>query len=146
MLSLTRKTDYALVALAEMARQQSSPASARVLANRLRVPQRLLTNVLSKLTHHGLVSSVRGVNGGYSLAKPAEEITLRELIEAVEGPVKLARCCNPDLADDGRSCKRVDLCLNRESLQRMHDSFRRYLDQITLKDIAANTVPLQMSQ
>jgi Rrf2 family protein len=144
-LSLTRKTDYALVALAEIARQKASCASARDLASRLRVPQRLLTNVLSKLTHHGLVLSVRGVNGGYGLAKPAEEITLRELIEAVEGPVKLARCCDPDPADDGRPCARVDLCLNRESLQKMHDSFRRYLDQITLKDIAANTVPQQIS-
>jgi Rrf2 family protein len=144
-LSLTRKTDYALVALADMARNGHERSSARSLSTRLNVPPRLLTNILSQLTHHGLVISVRGANGGYALAKPPEEISLRELIEAVEGPVRLARCCVPEDNGDPPTCERTEICLNRDAVRKLHESLKGYLDEITLSDIAFNTVPMSVS-
>lgn len=128
-----------------MARNRPERSSARSLSTRLNVPPRLLTNILSQLTHRGLVISVRGANGGYALARPPEEITLRELIEAVEGPMKLARCCVPEDNGDPPACERVRTCLNRDAIRKLHESLKGYLDEITLSDIAFNTVPMRVS-
>lgn len=146
MLSLTRKTDYALVALVDLARRSGKMASARELAQRLHVPPRALTNVLNRLKHHGLVTSVRGSVGGYRLAKVLKEITLAELIEAVEGPVKLTRCCTSDKDADNRKCERASWCDLSESIQKVHAGFKLFLDQVTLDDLASNRVPKSVAR
>ncbi len=141
MLSFTRKTDYAIVALAHMARNGSGRWSARDLAERLEVPVRVLTNILNQLTHHGLVVSSRGTNGGYRLARRPEKISLASLIEAVEGPIRLTRCCPVGFEVDEPDCDRVHGCLVKEPLQTLHASFRGLLEQITVRDLACNTIP-----
>ena len=144
MLSLTRKTDYALVALADLARRESGVSSARDLARRLQVPLPALTNILNGLTHSGLVRSVRGVNGGYRLAKRPGEITLGELIEAVEGPIKLTRCCSDAIDVDSQRCDLEDSCDLRGPLHRVQASFKRFLSQVTLLDLAWDRVSLDI--
>ncbi|NQU76949.1 MAG: Rrf2 family transcriptional regulator, partial [Planctomycetes bacterium] len=75
MLSLTRKTDYALLALTHLAAEPAAVISAREMAEQYCLSQPLLMNVLKQLSASGLVSSVRGARGGYTLAKSAEQIT-----------------------------------------------------------------------
>ncbi len=142
MLSLTRKTDYALVALADLARLESGVSSARDLAHRLQVPLPALTNILNRLTHSGLVRSVRGANGGYRLARLPGEITLAELIEAVEGPMKLTRCCSDTIEVDSQKCDREAWCDLRAPLHKVHASFKHFLSQVTLDDLARDRVSL----
>ena len=93
MLSLTRKADYALVGLADLARRAPEKASARQLAESSHVPLPMLMNILKELVAGGMVISTRGINGGYRLAKDPGEITLRELIQTIEGPINLTICC-----------------------------------------------------
>ena len=86
MLLLTRKTDYALLALASLARQTPAGASARGLAERLSLPLPVLRNILKQLTSRGVLKSTRGTRGGYRLARSPEQITLAQLLAATEGP------------------------------------------------------------
>ena len=145
MLSLTRKTDYALVALGAMARHGWGTVSAQDLSRRLGVPARLITNVLNQLKHRGLVQSTRGIRGGYGLAKPPERITLTELIEAIEGPIRLAKCCGGlDEFDEGK-CQLGESCLMKEPVRRLHVQLRDFFSQVTLHDLAWNTVVLKVA-
>ena len=145
MLSLTRKTDYALVALGAMARHGWGTISAQDLSRRLGVPARLVTNVLNQLKHCGLVQSTRGSRGGYGLAKPAERITLTELIEAIEGPIRLAKCCGAEGEFDEDRCRLEESCLMKEPVRRLHVHLRDFFSQVTLHDLAWNTVVLKVA-
>ena len=140
MLSLTRKTDYALAALADMAQNSRNGASARDLSERLTLPLRALTNILNQLTHCGLVTSSRGTRGGYRLSRDPKDITFVELIEAVEGPMSLTRCSSKSKARR-RSCGRIDFCELSETMQEVNAVLRRYLTRITLEHIASNALP-----
>ncbi|MCH7527607.1 MAG: Rrf2 family transcriptional regulator [Planctomycetes bacterium] len=73
---MTRKTDYALLAMAELARRTPTMLSVREMSQHLRLPLPALTNILKQLTRSGLVSSTRGPNGGYRLARDSDRITL----------------------------------------------------------------------
>ena len=144
MLSLTRKTDYALLALAAMARNGSAKLSAPDLAQKFGVPLRLLTNILNRLKHEGLVESTRGTKGGYGLAMDPERITLAHLIEAVEGPMRLARCCPGEGDSEPDRCGLAESCLTKEAVRKLHGTLHRFLDQVTLSDLTFNTVAIQL--
>lgn len=146
MLSVTRKFDYALVALVELTIRGTGTASARELAEQLHVPPRALTNILNRLTHDGLVISVRGSIGGYALARHPEEITLAELMEAVEGPIRLTRCCPADGEAKKPKCDRESLCRVRESMHQVHAGLKDFLAQVTLSDLASDRVALKLRQ
>ena len=94
MLSLTKKTDYAVIAMCHLALAPQRVASAREIARSFGMPLSLLMNILKRLCVAGLVRSVRGAQGGYALARPAGQITLADLVVALEGPVRLANCVN----------------------------------------------------
>lgn len=142
MLSLTRKADYAVVALADLAHRGDSIASARELAQSTQVPLPVLTNILHQLLHCGLVVSVMGSKGGYSLARRADEISLAEIIDAIEGPFKLTACCGE--AGDGEDgvCELVDDCRIKEPVRRVHERLRDFLGAVTLAYVASDTVTL----
>ena len=139
MLSMTRKSDYALVAMAYLANEGPSRVCARAIAQRLGLPVPALMNVLNQLGHAGLVSSTRGPNGGYGLAKPPGEISLASLIEAVEGPVRLTLCCS-DTGETHHRCQRESGCAIKEPVRKVHTILRQFLDQVTLDQIAFNQV------
>lgn len=92
MLSFTRKTDYALISLAHIARDPGSCCSAREIATHYGMPMPLLMNILKVLNQHGITRSIRGPRGGYQLAKAPRDVTLHDIIVAVDGPVALTHC------------------------------------------------------
>jgi len=147
MLSMTRKTDYGLVAMAELARYQGSQVTARAMSERIGVPLPALTNVLKQLAQSGLVTATRGPRGGYRLAHKPNEITLGQLIEAVEGPVRLTRCCSDGepAPDDECKCDLEDSCRVKLPVQRVQESLLRFLDQVKLSHIADDQIPVQLS-
>jgi Rrf2 family cysteine metabolism transcriptional repressor len=88
MLSITTKSPYALSALVELHRQGAScPVPIAELARRREIPVQFLEQLFATLRRAGILRSQRGVKGGYSLARPAEEITVLELVELLDGPL-----------------------------------------------------------
>lgn len=143
MLALTKRTEYALIAFAHLARSGGAVVSARDIAGRYTMRLPLLMNVLKSLNQKGLLKSVRGVKGGYSLGLPSDKILLSAVICAVEGPVRLVRCVQPEPASehgDGngeRACELAGCCPVRKPIQRVHEFLRSFLERVTLADIAS---------
>ena len=136
MLSLTRKSDYALVALAYLGQRRVAcePAvSARKIADQFNLPLPLLMNILKDLAHAKLVSSTRGQSGGYTLAHDPENVTILEVITALEGPSRLTPCAD-DLTVLGQECQ-VCGCGIRGPIRRLNQRIQSFLENMTLLDL-----------
>ncbi len=138
MLTLTRKTDYALIALSHLAWNPGRVVSAREIASKYKVPLALLMNLLKQCAAQGLVESVRGARGGYRLGKPAEKIALVELVEAIEGPLRLSSC-RPGTGGNGRQdaspCQVGTCCPVRVAINKVHMRLQGLLADMTLADV-----------
>jgi len=86
-ISITSKSRYAVVALAELARAGERPVPIKELAERREIPEQFLEQLFSTLRRNGLLTSHRGMRGGYTLSRPAEEITVLEVVQALDGKV-----------------------------------------------------------
>ncbi len=132
MLRLSKKTDYALIALKDLA---SSPAgassSAREIAARYKIPVELMAKVLQRLAKHGLLASHHGKRGGYDLARPAAMISVADVIQAVDGPVMVTACSDVD-----ESCDQYSTCNVRDPLWRLKDRLVRTLAEFTIDELA----------
>ena len=133
---LTRKTDYALVALAGLARSGDDAASARDLAYQYNLPLPVLRNILKVLATHGLLTSSRGPTGGYRLARLPREISLAEIVTAIEGPMQLVTCCPTGSDAMDHACQLEDSCLIKLNVGRVHDRLIGFLHEVTLDQIA----------
>ena len=132
MIRLTKLTDYGIVLLTHFA--SSPPASvhtAREIAQTARLPLPTVGRLLKVLTSEGLLVSQRGVNGGYSLARPAEEISISQIIRALEGPVSMTEC-----SDGPGICKHELLCPLKTNWQKINDVILRALEGISLAEMA----------
>ena len=135
MLSLTRKTEYALIATCHLARaDRGAVVSARDIHEQHGVPLPLLMNILKRLNQAGLVRSQRGARGGYTLDVPPEEIDLATLIEAVEGPVQLVRCAALDRRNP--KCAVMGRCPIQRSVHRLHERLQEFMRDVTIADLA----------
>ena len=95
MISVTSKSRYAVVALAELARSGTNPIPIGQVAERRRIPVQFLEQLFSTLRRAGLLTSHRGMRGGYTLSRPAEEITVAEIADAIEGQIFPMFCLEP---------------------------------------------------
>ena len=143
MLTLTRKADYALVAMAELARRFPGYASAREVADRAHVPLPMLHNILKQLLHEGLVTSAMGPTGGYSLSRAPEQISLAEMIDAMEGRFKLALCCATDFEADA-GCELEPDCQIKGPVRKVHAGMRHFMSGFSLAQIAFDNVPVPL--
>lgn len=136
MLTLTRRTEYALMALTYMSRlSQDEVASAREIAESHGIPTPLLMNILKDLNQCSLVRSLRGARGGYALACSLSEISLADLIEKLEGPLRLVRCAD-DSAESADNCDLECRCSVRSPLMKVHARIKSLLQQVTLAELA----------
>ena len=135
MLALTKKTDYALIALSYLAKRVEGVMSARELAKASRVPLPILTNILKTLAHAGMVASERGSAGGYSLARNPESINLHELITAIEGPVHFVQCVSVGPDAQRNACELEPCCSIRQPAHRIHDRLKEFLESVTLAEL-----------
>jgi len=94
------------------------------------VPRQYLEQLLGNLRRAGLVSTVRGAQGGYQIARSPEEISLRDVIDAVEGPIELSECASAD-----GCCQKSGTCPVRRVWQRVTDSINAELEKIHLSDL-----------
>lgn len=135
MLTMTKKSEYALIAACHLARHAGKVVSARDIASAYTLRLPLLMNVLKVLNQQGVLRSVRGAHGGYALVGTPDKLSLARLIEAVDGPMKLVRCVsNGPLSFP--HCELTCTCPVRSPLQRVHDSLQRFLGRVTIAEIA----------
>lgn len=135
MFALTKKTDYALIALCHMAQRPGEVCTARDIAEQFNMPPALLMNVLKTLNQRGLIGSVRGAKGGYRLAQPADQISLSTIVVAVEGPIRFVQCASGrDAPDNG--CGLAETCPVTRPVNKVHDKLNEFLKQVTLAQIA----------
>src|SRR2546425_9827338 len=93
---VSAKVDYAVRAAVELAAAESPPLKGELISQAQEIPLKFLENILGELKHAGIVRSQRGAEGGYWLARPAEEITIADVIRAVEGPLASVRGSSPE--------------------------------------------------
>ena len=137
MFALTRKTDYALLALSLLARRSAGVLSARAISGASGVPLAMLTNILKMLGRAGVVVSERGACGGYRLARPPEGLNLYEVIVAIEGPVYFVRCMQPDDEVDGHPCGLEPSCPVRLPAREIHQRLIQFLESLPLSELIA---------
>jgi Rrf2 family protein len=134
---VTAKADYAVRAVIELAGSgQDSPRKVDEVAQAQGIPVSFLENILTQLRSAGIVRSQRGPEGGYWLAKPAEEVNLAQIIRAVEGPLVGVR---------GQRPEEVEYAGSAESLTKvwiaLRANLRKVLEQVTVADVAAGKIP-----
>src|SRR5690242_5138064 len=94
MLRISKLADYATLIMSRLAQMADALCSASLLAKRLGLPLPVVSKILKILCQADLLTSVRGVNGGYRLARPAQEITLATVVTAIEGELAVTECCS----------------------------------------------------
>jgi Rrf2 family protein len=134
---VTAKADYAVRAVVELAGSvQDSPRKVDEVAQAQGIPVSFLENILTQLRSSGIVRSQRGPEGGYWLAKPAAEVSLANIIRAVEGPLVGVR---------GQRPEEIEYVGSAESLQQvwiaLRANLRKVLENVTVADVAAGKLP-----
>ncbi|HSW46806.1 MAG TPA: Rrf2 family transcriptional regulator [Phycisphaerae bacterium] len=140
MLCFTRKTDYALISLAHLVHESGNCCSAREIATHYGMPLPLVMNILKSLAQHDLIKSERGPRGGYTLAKSPPDISLHDIIEAVDGPVALVYCLDKIVGKNGKGaradgCELTPNCPVRSHVHRVHHRLVGFLKEVTLADM-----------
>jgi len=130
-MQLTRGVEYGIEGILYLARQQGDePAFVREVSRATSIPETFLAKIFQKLVSKGLVRSRRGFRGGFRLARPAGRITLREIVEALEGPIEFHRCLD-HLRDRGHKGR----CHVRRVFRRVQRKVAEILESTTLADI-----------
>jgi FeS assembly SUF system regulator len=137
MLRMSKLTDYGTLVLSELAANPAEPSSAGVVAGRTHLALPTVSKLLKALTRSGLVVSTRGSQGGYALARPPEQITAAEIIDALEGPVAITECS----AHSG-TCDLEAYCHVGGAWQRINISIREALQEVTLADLQRERRPM----
>lgn len=131
MLRISKLTDYAILAMVELARGDEI-LSAQTLAERARLEVPTASKVLKMLARSGLLESYRGASGGYRASRPAGEISVAEVIAAIEGPIAMTECS----VEQGL-CSQEDNCELRGNWQRISVAVARALQEVSLAEMSA---------
>lgn len=134
MIRITRLTDYAIVLMTHCAHHADRPIhTARDLSVEAKLPLPTVGKLLKALVRRGLMTSHRGVNGGYSLARRSDQITVADVIEAIEGPVAITDCSSAEVHD---SCELETQCPVRTNWQMINGAVWEALARITLAQLS----------
>ena len=134
MLRLSKKADYALIAMKHLAiRPDAASASAREIAEQYDIPIELLAKVLQRLARRGLLTSHQGTRGGYTLSRPTTSISVADIIQAIDGPLTVTAC-----STDDEQCEQFLKCNVRDPLWRIKDRILSALDECSLAEISTD--------
>lgn len=153
MLQLTKRTEYGLIALVHLANQAASTpegveaevVSARAIGDLFPVPRRLLAQALKALQQGGILESTRGAQGGYRLARGAAEISLGEIVTALEGAPVLTGCASLPVPSPDGGCEVEPVCPIRSPLSRLRAGIWTLFEGISLQALADRSIdPAQL--
>ena len=141
MLRLSKKADYALLAMRHLAAHADRGAvSAREVAEAYNLPPELLAKVLQKLVRGGLLTSVQGIRGGYGLARPPASISVADVIQAVDGPLTVTAC-----SETNHSCDQYSKCNIRDPLWQIKDRIVSALAATSIAGLASDLAPVTVA-
>jgi Rrf2 family protein len=134
---VSAKADYAVRAALELAAAgEDGPVKGEKLASAQDIPLQFLEHILLELKHHGIVRARRGAKGGYWLARPADEVTVADVVRAVEGPIANVQSMPPET---------IEYAGNAESLREVwiavRANIRSVLEEVTLADLVSGELP-----
>jgi Rrf2 family protein len=134
---VSAKADYAVRAALELAAAgEDGPVKGEKLASAQDIPLQFLEHILLELKHHGIVRARRGAKGGYWLARPADEVTVADVVRAVEGPIAHVQSTPPES---------IEYSGNSENLQAVwiavRANLRNVLENVTLADLVSGDMP-----
>jgi len=138
---LSKKAKYALRALCVLALAQPGKVPARKLASEADVPEKFLETILVELRNAGLVASLRGAGGGHTLARPAEEIMVGDIVRAIDGPIAPIRCASVTAYKPCVDCADPDTCALRLLMGDVRDAMSDVIDRRSLRQLALATGP-----
>ena len=138
MLKLTKKADYALMAMKHLAEHPSAASrSAKDVADAYGIPPEALAKILQRLVKAGLLLSQHGTNGGYTLARAAHTISAFEVIRAIDGPLFITSCVTVR-----GECGQSDRCNIREPLRKVNESIEAVLKRIKISHMREEAEPI----
>src|SRR6187551_4012820 len=133
MLRLSKKADYALMAMKHLAtRTDLSSASAREIAEQYDIPVELMAKVLQRLAREGLLASHQGTRGGYQLSRPPAHISVADVIQAVDGPLTVTACSTEE-----ENCEQFSKCSVRDPLWKIKERILKSLETCSISELAA---------
>lgn len=143
MIILSKLADYGVIVAAHLALDPERQVTAGVLAQETRLPRATVAKLLKTLSHAGLVTGARGVQGGYRLARPAAAISVAEVVAAIDGAIAVTQC---SIHEPG--CARTDFCPTRPHWRRINDAVGTALAAITLAEMVPPAIqfPVRASQ
>jgi Rrf2 family protein len=130
---ITRETDYAVRTVLYLARDRDRTANVTEVAHAMRIPKSFLAKVLQRLVRHHILASMRGVNGGFRLARKPSEISLLDIMEAIQGPAGINVC-----AVDSRQCSLSATCSVHPVWVELRQEFEKKLKKQTIDKLAGN--------
>jgi Rrf2 family protein len=136
MLRFTRRADYGLMAIHYIASHDSAAVSAKRIAEESGIPPELLAKILQRLAREGLITSQNGPKGGYVLSRHPAEITVGEVIRALEGPIRIVSCL-----EDDSDCPQMARCTLRRPVQKIQAAISLMLDTMSLAELVGADVP-----
>jgi Rrf2 family protein len=140
MLRLSKKADYALIAMKHLALHgDRGSSSAREIAEQYDIPIELMAKVLQRLVQRGLLASHQGTRGGYQLSRPPRQISVADVIQAIDGPVTVTAC-----STDDSNCEQYAKCNVRDPLWRVRERILQALGECTIAELASEQ-PTQVS-
>ena len=141
MLRLSKKADYALLAMRHLAAHSERGAvSARELAESYDLPPELLAKVLQKLVRGRLLTSIQGIRGGYGLARPASAISVADVITAIDGPLTVTAC-----SETNHNCEQYSKCNIRDPLWQIKDRIVSALAATSIAGLASDLAPVTLA-
>ena len=130
---LTTKGRFAVTAMVDLSmRQTRGPVTLAAISERQRISLSYLEQLFGKLRRHGLVESTRGPGGGYTLARPAQGVSVAQIIAAVDEPIDATQCGGKENCDDDQRCMTHDLW------SQLNKRMTEYLDSVSLHDLVEN--------
>lgn len=133
MLKITRLADYAVLIICSFDTSKDKIVSSQEIINKTGLQKATVNKVLSILVRKKILEAHRGVNGGYKPFKKLEDISVKDLIEAVEGPVSLTDCID----NNARNCNLFDVCTTKHKWSVVNSAIRDTLESIKVKDISS---------
>jgi Rrf2 family protein len=140
MLRFTKRADYGLMAIHYIAVHDALGAvSAKRIAEDSTIPPELLAKILQRLAKKGLIVSQNGPKGGYALARHPAEITVGEVVRALEGPINIVSCL------EHNDCPQMERCSLRHPVKKIQAAITQVLDTMSLAELTSDDVPQLLS-
>ena len=134
MLKLSKKVEYAIIAMQHMAMHPQNLHTAKQIAENKNLSYEFLAKSLQCLNKKGLINSQQGTRGGYTLARPPKEITVADIIDALEQKTAIVDCTKNDMPNK-QDCYRIEYCTLKDPMHKIQEKIDRIFEDTTISEI-----------